>query len=187
MKTKSLFIIVVSIIIVFISLIFLKNLKIEKVEDNSKFKFEESSFYNNYYTKKDTLLVLYVWESWSRPSIENILTLDSLRINNSKNNNIIFLSLSKDTEILKIKKSIQSRNDKIIDISIENLNYTKKILNKLNNIKDSDFSLTISTSTIPTTYFILNQKVVKKIEGQIDSKVILNEINSLSISLKSND
>lgn len=154
----------------------IKNTKMKTVnqikKDEIKYSFKNSSFYRNYYSK-ERLIVLNIWATWCKPCMEEIPTLNMIK-KEYNNSQISFLSLSLDNDSLKLERFNSSKRFSFQDVTFENYLYQKSILNNLNANEDeiSTSVITISSTEIPITYIIKNQKIIKRITGKIDKESI---------------
>ena len=91
--------------------------------------------------------------------------------------NIEFISFSVDKDSVQLAKFLKNDQFFFKDIAVENLEYRTAIVNYLEN-KPAENSL--NSLSIPMTYLIKNKKVVKRIDGTLESKQELVEaINSV--------
>jgi len=95
--------------------------------------FEKSKFNIEHYSKSK-LIVLNVWATWCQPCVEEIPELNAIK-KQFNDKSIDFLSLSIDTDSIKLLKFNDSHKFKFKDITFENLKYKNSILNTLENRK----------------------------------------------------
>lgn len=134
--------------------------------------FERSDFSRNYY-KNNNLVVLNLWATWCQPCVEEIPLLNRIKDKN-KLSKVDFISLSIDTDSTKLVKFNSSGKFKYKDITFQNLEYRNVILNTLDGKKGDDY---IMTNSIPKTYLIKNNKVIKIINGMVNEAEIQNLID----------
>lgn len=141
-----------------------------KVKQN--YNFEKSNFYKEYYSKSD-LIVLNLWATWCQPCIEEIPVLNTIK-EDYKEEQIKFLSLSIDSDSLKLVNFNNTKKFKFNDITFANLQYRNAILNIIENKRADKW---ISSHSIPKTYLIKDKKVLFKFEGIIEDKELKEVIN----------
>lgn len=125
------------------------------------------------YLNNDKVICLNLWATWCMPCIEEMPLLNKIKEDyNSKN--IEFISLSIDQDSTKLSKFIISNRFRFTDITFDNLKYKNSILNYLEN-KPLDES--INTHSVPITYLIKNNKIIKKFDGLIERNELVKEIN----------
>lgn len=133
--------------------------------------FEQSAFYTQNYSKSD-LTVLNLWATWCEPCIEEMPDLNSVK-EYYKKEKINFLSLSIDTDSVKLEKFNNLGKFKFYDVTMSNLKYRNAILNTLENKKTDEW---ISSQSVPVTYLIKNKKVIAKIDGTVEKKELIDLI-----------
>jgi len=151
------------------------NVRIGKQNDMYKkqnFNFEDSPFYKEYYSKEG-LVVLNLWATWCAPCVEEMPILNEVK-SYYKNQNIKFISLSIDTDSVKLKNFISKGNFDYLDVTFKNIEFKNAILNTLENKKTDEW---ISSTTIPKTYLIKNGKVLFKFEGEIAKDELIKIID----------
>lgn len=126
--------------------------------------FEQSIFYNDYYANDD-LIVLNLWATWCEPCVAEMPELNKIKEKYHRDS-VHFLSLSVDTDSIKLVKFNNTQKFKFKDITLSDLQYKQAILNTLENKKTSNY---ISSYTVPITYLIKNKKVVEKFDGVVDT------------------
>jgi thiol-disulfide isomerase/thioredoxin len=141
------------------------------LKTTQKYDVNKSSFFINYYSKKN-LTVLNLWATWCKPCINEMIDLNKIKNNYSKED-INFISMSVDTDSIKLINFISKKKFKFKDITLENLSYRNSILNTLENRKPEKW---ISTNVVPVTYIIKDKRVIAKIEGEIDYKELIDLI-----------
>ncbi len=146
-----------------------KQLDLQTKQD---YTIENSSFYKNYFSK-NKLTVVNLWATWCEPCVEEMPTLNLIK-EKYQNQNIEFVSISVDTDSLKMIKFLKSGKFKFNDITLQDLKYRNAILNRLENKKMDQW---ISSKSVPITYLIKNKKVVEKFEGSIDKEELETAIN----------
>lgn len=169
-------------VILFVIILFLSQFGIEignirigkqldlSIKQNSNF--EKSDFYKKYYSK-EKLIVLNIWATWCEPCIEEIPILNEEKENNI-DKNVEFLSLSIDTDSVKLQKFLNTKKFEYNDITILNLEYRNAIINTLENKKADKW---ISSTIIPMTYIIKNKQIVYKFNGEVEKNEIKQQIN----------
>ena len=153
------------------------NLRIGKQVDlhtKQNKNFKQSNFYRNYYSK-DKLVILNLWATWCKPCIAEIPMLNKVKEKYSKIN-VEFISLSIDTDSVKLVNFNNKKIFKFNDITLIDLKYRNAIINTLENKKADNW---ISSTSVPVTYFIKNNKVITKIEGQIEKDELIEQIEKL--------
>ena len=147
------------------------NVRIGKQMDlkiKQSINFEESNFYNVYYSS-NKLTVLNLWATWCVPCVEEIPDLNAIK-NNFKDDSLNFISLSVDTDSVRLVKFLNKDKFKFTDVTMTNLKYRNAILNTLQGKKAAAF---IPSQSVPITYLIKNKKVVAKIDGTIDKQELI--------------
>lgn len=114
-----------------------------------------SRFYKEYYSQ-DQIIVLNTWATWCKPCIEEIPILNNAKMKYEKSN-IKFLSLSVDTDSIKLANFIREGKFKFKDITFDNIFFRDAIINTLEG-KNPDNHIMIQS--VPKT-FIVNNGVVK--------------------------
>lgn len=135
------------------------------------YRFEQSNFYSDFYSKDD-LIVLNLWATWCEPCVAEIPDLNSIKkLYNDER--VVFLSLSVDTDSLKLEKFNKTEKFKFKDITFLDLKYKNAILNTIENRKVDKW---ISSYSVPVTYLIKNKKVVAKFDGTVEKDELTNAI-----------
>ena len=122
----------------------------------------ESDFYKTYYSK-DKLIILNLWATWCEPCIGEIPILNEIKDIN-KQSNIAFLSISVDTDSIKLINFNKTKKFHFDDITLKNILFRRAIFNTLEGKKPDSW---ISSQNVPITYLIKNKIVLKKIDGTI--------------------
>jgi thiol-disulfide isomerase/thioredoxin len=177
MKKKT--IIILGIIFILIILLFqfgiqIGNVRIGKQIDlktKQDYRFEQSNFYSDFYSKDD-LIVLNLWATWCEPCVKEMPELNSIKTL-YKYEPVVFLSLSVDTDSLKLEKFNKTEKFKFNDITFLDLKYKNAILNTIENRKVDQW---ISSYSVPVTYLIKNKKVVAKFDGTVEKVELTNAI-----------
>ncbi|UPQ80363.1 TlpA family protein disulfide reductase [Flavobacterium azooxidireducens] len=165
MKKIIFFILGISMVLVLVLFLFKDKFSFE-IHD--KTNLNESVIYKNY-IQDDKLIVVNYWASWCAPCIEEIPFLNNVK--KSFDNEVVFLSFSKDKDTLLTKKAISEHNFNWSEITL--IDYrSKHALNSFFN----DNSI-IEIDVLPKTYFIKNGEVVKKLNGKLDSIQVYDFIN----------
>lgn len=169
MKKILLSIFIICIIFVFLFQNFgiqIGDIRIGKQDDlrtKQNLNIEQSHFYENYYAKKE-LTVLNLWATWCNPCVQEMPILNDIKSNYNLQK-INFISISVDTDSIKLADFNSRKFFKFDDITIKNLEYINAILNTLENRKPDKW---ISSNSVPVTYLIKNKKVLEKIEGTVE-------------------
>lgn len=142
------------------------------LQTKQNYEIENSSFYKNHFSK-NKLTVVNLWATWCEPCIEEMPTLNLIQ-EKYQNQNFEFISISVDTDSLKVIKFVESGKFKFNDITLQDLKYRNAILNCLENRKLDQW---ISSKSVPITYLIKNKKVLKKLDGSISGEELEKAIN----------
>jgi thiol-disulfide isomerase/thioredoxin len=137
-----------------------------------KYDFENSEFYKTYF-RSDSLLVLNYWATWCVPCIQEIPILNSVK-EEFANEEIAFISLSVDTDSLKLVDFLSKESFNFTDITLENREYRTAIMNVLRG-KETDSW--IGAYSVPATYFVKNKRVLKVISGMVDKDEMIRLID----------
>ncbi|HAO03479.1 MAG: redoxin family protein [Chitinophagaceae bacterium] len=143
------------------------NLRIGHQKDfsyNQKSSLEGSLFYKNYYAQ-NKLLCINIWATWCVPCIEEMPSLNALKLQFS-NKPIEFLSLSIDDDSAQLIKFLQTQKFAFKDITLENSQYRNAILNTLEGKKSDAY---IAIKSVPNTYLLKNGVIIKFFPGQVDT------------------
>lgn len=181
MKKKILIIVFILLALLFVLSKFgfqIGNVTIGHKEDNLKVEQKTAigdSDFGKTYLKDEKIICINLWATWCVPCVEEMPMLNKIK-EKYQSENIEFLSMSIDTDSIKLKKFINSNKFKFKDITIQNLEYKNAILNYLEN---KPLEENISSQSIPKTYLIKNNKVVFKIDGEADEKELIKEINKI--------
>ena len=111
------------------------------------------------------IIILNLWATWCQPCLKEMPSLDKLAVKLNKNIFYI-LPLSQDNGgVAVIKKYYEKLNIKNLDIF---------------NDADKTFSNSIFLRGIPSTFIIKNNKIIAKLEGEInwENKNIIKELES---------
>lgn len=145
------------------------NVRIGKQDDTleikQRYNIEESEF-NSEYLESDKLIVVNLWATWCKPCIEEMPLLNEIK-NEYADKNVEFLSLSVDTDSVKLTNFIDSGKFNFKDVTLKNLEYRTAILNYLH---DKPADNKINAYYVPETYLIKNKKIVQTIQGNLESK-----------------
>ena len=143
------------------------DLKSEKLTtlQNSNF---ESKVLNS-----DKLTCINIWATWCVPCIAEMPELNKIK-SEFNDKNVQFISLSIDTDSVKLKKFVESGKFSFEDITLKNVKYKDGILNFLDG---KPLDKENSTQIVPLTYIVKNGKVIKKIEGGTDANELREIIN----------
>ncbi len=136
-----------------------------------KNEFKESVFYKDYFSKND-LTVLNLWATWCQPCVEEMPELNKVK-KKYFDTKINFLSMSVDTDSVKLMNFLDKKKFDFKDITIKDLAYRNVVLNTLDGRKPENW---IKSYVVPVTYILKNNKVVEKIDGQIDSQELISLI-----------
>lgn len=137
-----------------------------KIKQNSNLS--ESSFFRKDYTA-DNLIVLNLWATWCKPCIEEMPLLNRVK-RKYNNDKISFLSMSIDTDSIKLVNFLNKNKFEFTDITFDNLKYRNAILNTLENKKADEW---IASQSVPVTYLIKNKKIVFKIDGTTEKQELI--------------
>ena len=133
-----------------------------------------NSSFNSEYLESDKIICVNLWATWCEPCIAEMPMLNRVK-EEYKDKNIEFLSLSVDTDSIKLRNFLNKDKFDFKDITLENLKYRTAILNYLSN-KPTDNK--INSYSVPITYLIKNKKVVKTLDGGIENQdELTNAIN----------
>lgn len=177
MKKKNIYILLIifGIILIFTQFGFqFGNVRIGKqidmftIQDDN---FENSSFYKKYYNE-DKLIILNLWATWCKPCVAEMPMLNKVQ-NKFSDQEINFLSLSIDTDSVKLQRFLDSKKFDFIDITFDNIKYHRAILNTLEGNKTNQH---IYSKSVPVTYIIKNKEVLYKSLGEIEEDVLIEKI-----------
>ena len=112
------------------------------------------------------ILVINLWATWCKPCVAEIPMLNEIK-SEYKHKNVEFLSLSVDTDSIKLNSFLKKGKFEYVDITLQNLEYRTAILNFLEN-KPADNK--INSYSVPVTYLIKDKKILKKIDGGLETK-----------------
>ena len=180
MKKKILITVVVLIAILFVVYnvgFEVGNVKIGKQKDlatTQDIAYKNSSFYKNYYSS-NKLLVVNMWATWCKPCLGEVPLLNAIK-EQYNNDSICFLSLSIDDDSTRLANYLTKGEFKFNDITFDNLAYRNAIINLMDN---QPIDKHIVSQTVPKTYLIKEQKIIKVLEGGIDKEELEGEINKL--------
>lgn len=136
------------------------------------YDFSKSDFSKNYFSKNN-LVVVNIWATWCGPCIEEMPQLNELKEKN-KHLNVDFISLSIDTDSVKLVNFNSTHKFNFKDITFQNLKYRNCILNTLEGKKGDSW---IATKSVPKTYLVKNNTVIKIIDGFINKKKLQDLID----------
>ena len=145
-----------------------KQMELKTPQDKN---FQKSNFFEEYYSK-DKLTILNLWATWCVPCVEEMPDLNSVKAI-YKNDSFNFISLSVDSDSIKLVKFFNKGKFNFKDITLINLKYRNAILNTLEGEKTDKW---ISSQSVPKTYLIKNNKVVAKIDGTIERQELIGLI-----------
>lgn len=135
----------------------------------------ENSAFNTTHLKSDKVICLNLWATWCVPCVEEMPMLNKIK-SKYKTENIEFLSFSIDTDSTRLSNFLSKKKFDFKDITFENLEHKNAILNFL---ESKPLNQAISSQSIPVTYFIKNNKVIAKIDGQAEENELISEINKV--------
>jgi thiol-disulfide isomerase/thioredoxin len=133
---------------------------------------EQSHFYRNYFDG-DSLVVLNYWATWCMPCIAEMPILNEVK-RDFQDKKVAFVSLSVDTDSLKLIEFIQSNKFEFRDITIENQSYRTAIMNILRGKKPDEW---IGSYSVPMTFIVKNKKVLEMIDGTVEKEELVDIIN----------
>lgn len=165
---------ITAIILVFSFGIQIGNVRIGKQIDlktKQDYKLENSDFYENYYSN-NKLIVLNTWATWCKPCIEEMPELNKVK-NHFKKDSIYFLSISVDTDSIRLVNFLKKSKFDFNDITLSNLENRNAIINTLNNKKTDNW---IESYSVPITYLIKNKKIIEKVDGLIEKEELIQLI-----------
>lgn len=143
------------------------NVRIGKQYDTLKitqlYEIEESKF-SKHYLQTDKLICVNLWATWCAPCIKEMPMLNEIKKNYS-NKNIEFLSMSVDKDSIKLAEFLSNDKFDFKDITFENLEYRTAILNFL---AERPIENKINQYSVPVTYLIKNNKIIKEINGGLN-------------------
>jgi thiol-disulfide isomerase/thioredoxin len=173
MKKKFLIVVVVLVGLLFVAYKAI-NVKISTTEStlevHQKTTIANSSF-GKTYLNNDKIICINIWATWCVPCVQEIPILNKIK-EKHPSKKIEYLSMSIDADTIRLKKFIQSNRFKFKDITFENLDYKNAILNYLENKP-----LEERIYTIPKTYLIKNNKVIFKVDGEVNEKELVEVIH----------
>lgn len=142
---------------------------------SQNYSLQDSPFYKEY-LDSDAVICVNLWATWCKPCIEEMPMLNEIKKTYS-GKNVRFISLSVDTDSVKLVQFIEKGTFEFKDITLENLAYKTAILNFLN---EKPLDNKINSYRVPATYLIQDKKVKHRIIGNINNKLELTkEINTL--------
>ena len=162
-------ILIIGIILVMSFGIQIGNVRIGKQNDTLGVKQNlelENSDFNKDYLQNDKLICINLWATWCKPCVAEIPMLNEIK-SEYKHKNVEFLSLSVDTDSIKLNSFLKKGKFEYVDITLQNLEYRTAILNFLEN-KPADNK--INSYSVPVTYLIKDKKILKKIDGELETK-----------------
>ena len=166
-------ILVIAIIFIMSFGVQIGNVRIGKQNDTLAIKQDYdlvNSPFNSEYLESDKIICVNLWATWCKPCVAEMPMLNTVK-EEYKDENIEFLSLSVDTDSIKLGNFIKKEKFNFKDITLENLKYKTAILNYLSE-KPADNK--INSYSVPVTYLIKNKKVVKTLDGGIENKEEFN-------------
>jgi len=143
-----------------------------EIQVKQKSTLDESPFSKDY-LQSNKVICLNLWATWCGPCVKEMPMLNSLK-KRYEAQNITFISMSIDSDTLKLRKFLQSNTFSFTDIRLDNLEYSKAILNYL---EDRPLDKSIMTQSVPKTYLIKNGKVIFKIDGMAEEQELAAAID----------
>lgn len=172
--------IILLVIVAFIALFFTFGVKIDlgegelrigKQDDltvSQRADVENSHFYREYF-ENDALVVLNYWATWCKPCIAEMPELNEVK-RQYEGENIAFISLSVDTDSIKLANFLASKKFEFTDITLENRAYRTAILNTLRGRAPDKW---IGSYSVPITYIIKNRKVLETVNGTVEKEELV--------------
>lgn len=127
------------------------------------------------YINKNKLVCINLWATWCKPCVGELPTLNEVK-EKFKNDNIVFLSMSIDTDSARLADFIATKKFSFEDATFDNLMYKQAIFNYLDN---NPLNQEINSQSVPVTYLLKEGKVIKKFEGVVEKKEMEDAINTL--------
>lgn len=155
---KILFFVLGFILLTLLFLFLFKDKFSFEIHDNKNLN--ESVIYKNH-IQDDKLIVVNYWASWCAPCIEEVPFLNNLK--ESFNNEVVFLSFSKDKDTMVTRKAINQHRFNWSEITLIDFE-SKHVLNSFFNENS-----VVEVDELPKTYFIKKGKVINKMKGKLDS------------------
>lgn len=179
MKKALLSIFAVLVIVMMAIMIFgiqTENVQIEKqkvtLKTTQSLDIQKSNFGVNY-LQSDKVICVNLWATWCVPCIKEMPMLNDIK-KNYAGKNVEFLSLSLDTDSIKLKEFINKGKFDFKDITLQNLAYRNVIINFLE-LLPPDYK--VSQHSVPVTYLVKNNKVVNEIRGIISEGELESILN----------
>lgn len=151
------------------------NIRIGKQNDfhevKQKYDLNGSKF-NTEYLENDQLVFVNLWATWCKPCIEEMPLLNAVK-QKYASKNIQFVSLSIDTDSVKLVRFLESKKFEFQDITLDNLEYKTAILNFLDN-KPADYK--INSYVVPTSYLIKGKKIIRTFKGGFENESDLTSV-----------
>lgn len=123
----------------------------------------------------DKIICVNLWATWCGPCIKEMPMLNRIKEEYALKK-IEFLSLSVDTDSIKLKEFLKTDKFHFKDITFENLEYRTAILNYL---AERPINYKITQYAVPMTYIIKNNKVVKELGGGLDEGELEIELDRI--------
>lgn len=178
---KKTFLIIIGILIVIVIAIMsfgiqIGNVRIGKQDDtlkiNQLYNLENSEF-SKKYLQTDKIIVVNLWATWCAPCIKEMPMLNDIKKNYS-DKNIEFLSFSVDKDSIKLTEFLKKGKFDFKDITFENLEYRTAILNFL---AQRPMDNKINQYSVPLTYLIKDNKVIKELSGGLNEGELEKELD----------
>jgi len=175
--TRSRIIFLIIIVVLFCLFQFgikVDNIRLGKQSDlnvSQIYDVENSHFYRQYFND-DSLLVLNYWATWCKPCIAEMPMLNDVK-RQYQGENIAFISISVDTDSLKLADFIASEKFEFIDMTFKNRPYRTAIMNML---RGKEHSQWIGSYTVPMIYIIKNKKVLEMVDGTMERNELIEMI-----------
>ncbi len=152
------------------------NVRIGKQNDtlgiSQVFDIQQSNFAKNY-LQSDKVICVNLWATWCVPCIKEMPMLNDIKKNYS-DKNVEFLSFSVDTDSVKLREFLKKDKFDFKDITFENLEYRTSILNYL---AERPIDYKISQYSVPVTYLIKNNEVIKELNGGLSEGELETELD----------
>ncbi len=180
---KKIILIVVAVLVTLLFILYsvgfqIGNITIGKRENEinvkQKVTLDESQFSKNY-LQSNNVICVNLWATWCGPCVQEIPMLNTLK-KRYEAQNIAFLSMSIDRDSLKLRKFLQSNKFSFTDITFDNLEYGKAILNYL---ESRPLDESIMSQSIPKTYLIKSSKVIFKVDGVAEEQELVAAIDKV--------
>lgn len=152
--------------------------KISIKQTKEKSSLEESSFYKNYYSKED-LLLINVWSIGSQSILEGNPKIEEI----VNNNEVSLITISTEEDTLKLKGYLLNKPIvKTKDITLQNYTARDRIFEV---IEFSDYKkglsniVTFSVKKTPYTVLIKNKEIIFKSDDNLDIKKLDEILKSI--------